>query len=520
MSHQWPATPAKPNAPHKAIGESFFAVKKPCHNNRTPKHSGHNCLNAKKISVNKTIARVEQALRDDGNTSDAVKSAVTQLVDLVKLLAGQLGLNSQNSSKPPSTDPLRQRKKLTDNPRKPGGQLEHPGAQLATVEKPNKIKTIKINRRLLPAGDYQEDGFEARQVIDIIMRRVVTEYRAQILKNGAGVRFVAPFPVGVSRPVQYGPAVKSNAVYLSMFQLVPYERVRAQFSEQYGIPLSAGTLANFNAEAATRLGVFEALAKRILPTQSIVHADETGINVGGSRWWLHCASNELWTFLAPHQKRGHQAMDAIGILPKFFGVLIHDHWKPYYLYSCSHGLCNAHHLRELTFAHEEDNQQWAAAMKDFLIKVNTEKIAREGEFTKTRIAAIRKRYRKLLDEANLECPAPQAVVGATGKRRVKRSKSRNLLERLRAYENDVLRFVTNMDVPFTNNLGERDIRMTKVQQKISGCFRSEEGARIFCLIRSYLSTCAKHDVSASAALDGLFTGVWPEFIQKLLDCAE
>lgn len=202
-------------------------------------------------------------------------------------------------------------------------------------------------------------------------------------------------------------------------------------------------------------------------------------------------------------------MDAIGILPNFFGVLIHDHWKPYCLYSCSHGLCNAHHLRELTFAHEEDNQQWAAAMKDFLIKVNTEKIAQEGEFTKTRIAAIRERYRKLLDEANLECPAPHAVVGATSKRRVKRSKSRNLLERLRAYENDVLRFVYNMDVPFTNNFGERYIRMMKVQQKISGCFRSEESARIFCLIRSYLSTCAKHDVSASVAFDGLFTGVLP-----------
>jgi len=199
---------------------------------------------------------------------------------------------------------------------------------------------------------------------------------------------------------------------------------------------------------------------------AVAHADETGINMSGDRFWLHCVSNDFWTFYYPHEKRGTEAFEAIGVLPGLRGILCHDHWKPYYKLDCIHALCNGHHLRELTRAWEQDDQQWAQDMKDLLEKINAK----------------------------------------VNRCRIKKSKSRNLLERLRDFEDDVLRFMENEQVAFSNNLGENGIRMTKVQQKISGCFRSIEGAKIFCRIRSYLSTCRKQGIKASHALDLLFNG--------------
>ncbi len=209
-------------------------------------------------------------------------------------------------------------------------------------------------------------------------------------------------------------------------------------------------------------------------------------------------------------------MDAFGILPKFRGTRVHDHWKPYYVYDCTHGLCNAHHLRELTFAFEEDGQRWAEEMRKLLLEMNTAVKTAGGGLKPAEAAQWHKRYRDVLGEADRECPLPTAQ-GRPKQGRMKRSKSRNLLERLRDYEEDALRFLENGKVPFTNNQGERDIRMTKVQQKISGCFRSMEGAKIFCRIRSYLSTCRKNGVGVGEALDLLFCGKWPEFIQQKIN---
>jgi transposase len=305
-----------------------------------------------------------------------------------------------------------------------------------------------------------------------------------------------------------------------MFQLIPYERVCAQFSGQFEIPLSAGTVHNFIADASHRLDIFDELSKRQLLLQAVVHVDETGINVGGIRKWLHSVSSDRWTHYSPHEKRGLEAMEAIGILPKFLGVLIHDHWKPYYTFSCLHGLCNAHHSRELIYAHEEDRQLWAKAVHELLLRINKRVIAAGGALTSSAARRYRLIYRRILARGDLECPEPKRPEGCKRKGRLKRSKSRNLLERLRLFENDVLRFMENKDVPFTNNLAERDLRMTKVQQKISGCFRSDDGAKMFCRIRSYISTCGKNGVNASTALDCLSRGIWPDFIQQLLDCAE
>ena len=239
--------------------------------------------------------------------------------------------------------------------------------------------------------------------------------------------------------------------------------------------------------------------------------DETGININGKRIWLHTACNAKWTYFYPHKKRGSEAMDEIEILPKFKGVLCHDHWKAYYKYACSHSLCNAHHLRELEWSAVEDNQKWASKLKEFLEKLNKEVDEAGGKLTPKQSVCRRKRYKKLLVDAEKECPPPKIERKPGQRGRLKKSKSRNLLERLIRYQNDVLRFIDDIEVPFTNNQGENDLRMTKVQQKISGCFRSEDGAFIFCRIRAYLITYRKHGVGATEALELLFKGKLPKF---------
>jgi transposase len=206
-------------------------------------------------------------------------------------------------------------------------------------------------------------------------------------------------------------------------------------------------------------------------------------------------------------------MDRMGVLPHYRGHLVHDHMKSYYRYeNCIHCLCNAHHLRELERAWEEDHQQWAKSVQDLLIEMNKAVDAADGALSAGKQIEYQERYRNILKLGDDECPRPPPK--EPGKRgRQKKSKSRNLLERLRDFEGDVLRFMSVEIVPFTNNLAENDLRMTKVQQKISGCFRSMDGARIFCRIRSFLSTCRKNDVSPTEALRGLFEGKLPAFMQ-------
>ena len=335
------------------------------------------------------------------------------------------------------------------------------------------------------------------------------EHEAVELRDGDKARFGGK---GVSKAVQYGTGIKAHSVYMSQFQLVPYNRIQDYFADQLQIPVSEGSIFNFNKEAYHLLADFENRAKTELAASEIVHADETGINIGGKGYWLHNLSNALWTLYCPHEKRGTDAMDEMGVLPKFKGILCHDHWKPYYKYDCTHALCNAHHLRELTRAWEQDGQKWALEMKKLLETINRKVTDAGGALEVKESQKYRQEYRDLIKKAEVECPEP---IGARekGKRgRVKKTKPRNLLERLRDFENDTLRFMDIDYVPFTNNLGENDIRMTKVQQKISGCFRSIEGAQIFCRVRGYLSTCRKHGVSSSQALDLLFGGKLPAFL--------
>ena len=464
------------------------------------------------IDIQATIAKVQASMIDDEQMSATTKSMFEILIVIITLLANRLNLNSSNSSKPPSSDPNRKRQPINKAKNKAGGQNGHLGKTLEKVDNPDVVKEIKIDRSKLPAGQqYHQVEYQSRQVFDIDISRVVTEYRAQVLEDQDGNQYVASFPEGVTKAVQYGIQLKAHSVYMSQYQLIPYNRVQEYFSDHLNIPISEGSIFNFNKEAFQLLTDFEKHVHDELKIARLAQADETGINISAKRHWLHCMTNDLWTYYFPHEKRGTDAMNDMGILPEFKGILCHDHWKPYFRYNCTHALCNAHHLRELERAWEQDGQQWAKRMKTLLEEINSKVIDAGGALNIEKSREFRETYRKLLKQADIECPEPPPK--EKGKRgRVKRSKSRNLLERLRNFEDDVLRFMEIDYVPFTNNLGERDIRMTKVQQKISGCFRSIDGARIFCRIRGYLSTCRKHGVSSSHALGCLFKGILPDFI--------
>lgn len=468
-------------------------------------------MNVENIDIQATIEKTRLLMHEDEQLSAATKSMFEILILIITLLANRLNLNSANSSKPPSSDPNREKRPRQKTGKKAGGQNGHVGTTLKKVDNPDRIEVIKIDRRKLPAGQYRQVGFDTRQVFDIDISRVVTEYRAQILEDDNGRRFTAPFPEGVAKAVQYGAGVKAHSVYMSQFQLLPYNRIQDYFADQLQIPISEGSIFNFNNEAYQLLADFETRVQNELAASDLAHADETGINIGGKRHWLHGASNEKWTFYYPHEKRGTEAMNNMGILPWFKGTLCHDHWKPYYKYDCTHALCNAHHLRELTRAWEQDGQKWAKQMKCLLETINRKVTDAGGALNTEESQKYRLKYRNLIKRAEIECPEPVKPKEKGKRGRIKRSKCRNLLERLRDYENDVLRFMDNKHVPFSNNLGENDIRMTKVQQKISGCFRSMDGARIFCRVRGYLSTCRKQGIKATQALDLLFSGKLPDF---------
>lgn len=464
---------------------------------------------SRKVVVGQVIRAAKEVIEDDESISTNVKSVLTSLVDVVNLLSNQLGLNSSNSSKPPSSDINRPKKTVTTGKRrKPGGQVGHKGSRLEPVANPTIIEELSIDRRTLPPGDWQAAGVDKRQVFDIEMSFNVTEYQAEILKNESGDVYVAEFPAGVTEPAQYGIGVKSTSVYLSQYQLIPQARVQDALLTQYGLPVTKGSVNNFNISAARTLREwgFEDWLRSQLLKSAVLHADETGSNINSVRHWIHCLSNESYTYFHVDPKRGQAAMERMGVLAKFSGQLVHDHWKPYFGYLCTHVLCNAHHRRELDRAFEQDGQKWARKMKKLLDEINADVEKSGGKLTNKKIKCYQKQYRRILNAGDQECPENL-------KQRAQ-SKSRNLLERLRAFEEETLRFMVDEQTPFTNNQGERDLRMNKVQQKISGCFRTERGARDFCLIRSYLSTCRKQGMHPMEALRRLFEGRMPDFMKS------
>jgi len=434
----------------------------------------------------------------------------------IKELEDRLATNSRNSSKPPSTDgfnkpkPKSLRKK---SGRRSGGQRGHKGHTLQRVEKPDRTEVHRVDccaacgRSL---AKQPAEKVETRQVHDLPPRQlVVTDHRAEQKRcSCCGHLNKAAFPEGVNAPVQYGPDVRAAAVYLNQYQLLPSERTCELLNDLFGCSISEGTLANIIAECNGSLEAPVEQIKEQIAQSSVVHFDETGSRVEKNRWWLHSASTENATYYDIHPRRGTQAHEAIGILPTFTGRAVHDAYHSYLTYDCPHSLCNAHHLRELTFVDEQLQQGWAGQMKQLLQDMHkaTEKARLSGvRLTQARIKRFEGRYQRILADGYAANPLPDPP--AKKKRgRPKKTKARNLVERLDQHREKALAFLYDLNVPFDNNLAERDIRMMKVQQKVSGLFRTQDGAKSFCRIRSYISTARKNAVGVLEALARTFAG--------------
>ena len=439
-------------------------------------------------------------------------SQVAALTAKVAELEGRLALNSRNSSKPSSTDGLNKPKPKSQrkSTHPTGGQKGHDGHTLKKAAKPDHIETHRPPAHCDACHCPLDGGtvVETRQVFDIPpLLPEVTEHQVVEIRCTCGKICRGEFPEGVSAPVQYGPRIKAVVVYLTNHHMMPITRTGTLMGDFFGLPMSDATVLAANEEAKARLADTVAAIGDALQAAPVAHADETGMRVAGKLHWMHFLATATLTWIGCHPNRGKKAFDAFGILTGFFGILIHDGWKPYRELLCKHGLCNAHHLRELTYLFEEMSQAWAKRLIDLLVEVCHEVTAAGGPLHPERIANIRALYDEILREgeaANPRAP-PSGRRGST-----KQSKSTNLLGRLRDHADDVWRFMTDHGVPFTNNLAEQAVRMPKVKQKISGCFRTKNGVDTFCVIRSYLATLHKQGDNLFHSLTMTFMGHPPQ----------
>lgn len=424
-----------------------------------------------------------------------------QLLERIEVLESRLNKNSSNSSKPPSSDvfnkpkPKSLRKKGN---RKSGGQLGHLGKTIEQVETPDYIIEHKLYHCPLTGRKLTDKdivGEIKRQVFDLPKPKLeITEHRIFLYNVPNTNKTVhAEFPEGVNAPVQYGGKFQSWLVYLSDYNLIPLNRIRKMCADMFGYAVSEGSIQKSRVTCFQNLTTFEDLLKQALIQEPILHADETGFRIDKKRNWFHTVSSNQYTYYGVHSKRGLKAIEDMGVLLDYQGRLIHDCWKPYFKLDCDHGLCNEHFIRELTFFEEEQHQDWAKKLKQLLWSAN------EDPSIKSKKGWI-SAYTRLINEGynkNPFYPFPQKL----GKRgRKAKPKIINLLDRLRDYKDYILAFIWDPLVPFTNNLAERDIRMVKVQQKISGSFRTWNGAKCFARIRSYISTAIKQNSSVFDAL--------------------
>jgi transposase len=353
---------------------------------------------------------------------------------------------------------------------------------------------------------------DGRQVIDLPPVRVkVVEHRLQSVRCRCGRLHAGRYPEGVTQAVQYGPAIKAALVYLTQYQHVPMKRCTDAMQDLFGVHISPASVHAAIAQAHATVTPFVQVLGESMLHGPVVHFDETGMRVGKKLHWMHSASTDSAVVYQVHARRGREALQAFNLLPRFKGVAVHDGWPAYDSFKVVHALCNAHLLRELEFVVDSTGQQWARDMIDLLVQMNDAVNASAGTMlAREDAAAYRRRYRRLLGQGHKDNPEQMTDPTRKDKRGgIRQSFARNLIRRLDERAGDVLRFMTDARVPFTNNLAERDIRMPKLKQKVSGCYRSIAGAQAYCSIRSYLATLRKQSGDLMQALTMIFAARMP-----------
>jgi transposase len=458
------------------------------------------------------LGQCVQQIEDLGGQLEDLSEQVEKLQEKVKK-------KSSNSSLPPSSDRFARQKKSRSlrkkSGRKPGGQKGHPGQTLHLVPNPDEvvIHTVECceycQRDLRQVQSLRQ---ERRQVIRLPeKRRLVTEHQNESkCCPCCQTVTVAPFPEDLKAPIQYGADIGAFAVYLNCQHFQPLGRTAEILADLCDCPMSPASVQSMIERCAGQLVEIEEQIKAALIAASVTHHDETSCYVGGKRWWDHSCSTQTLTHYGVHARRGREAIDAIGILPKRSGTSIHDGWASYWGYeNCQHGLCNVHHLRDLKYQAEEKGQSWAADLiKVFLdMKEAVEQARARGQTSLDpglRAELLGRYERAITAGYEAHPPPPAPVIPKRGKR--KQSPARNLLDRLSKHQDAALRFLDDFDVPFDNNLAERDIRMVKLKQKISGCFRSQGGAEGFARIRGYLSSLRKQGMNLLLSLEQALLG--------------
>ena len=445
------------------------------------------------------------------------EAQVQALTERVRELEIRLGKDSHNSHKPPSSDEPTFRRPARKSLRKrsgkkPGGQPGHTGCTRLQVETPDEVHLHTPDSCAQCGDDLQSVNpglAQRRQVFDLPpLRLYVKEHRVHDKRcPGCGHTTRAAFPQGVDEPVQYGPGVLGLGFYLQAYQLLPYGRAAGLIGDLFGQTPSQGTLARALEQAHAHLEPVEQQIHEGLRSSPSVHFDETGLRITSMRQWVHSAGTATLTLYRAHAKRGREAIDAMGVLPGYEGVSIHDAYTSYLSYPGRHALCNAHLLRDLVAVEEETQAAWAAPMRELLLEIKAAatqaRASGAAQLEAVQLQAFRARYDALLREGLVAHP-PNPPTGRAGRR--KQSPAYNLVLRLQKRADQVLGFMYDLGIPFDNNLAERDLRMIKTQQKISGGFRSRSGADVFCRIRSYISTIRKQRLPLLEALRSVFSG--------------
>lgn len=475
-------------------------------------------LIAENAQLRSLVAEIQESHRVEiARMQETFRAELAALTQEVADLKARLGQGPHNSHKPPSSEGYEKpapKSRRTKSGKSSGGQLGHPGRTLSQVPDPDQVV---VHEPVACSGcgssllDAPVVGIQRRQVFELppIMLET-TEHQLVARRCACGVKTVAVAPAGVNAPAQYGPVLKAVGTYLLSAQYLPLGRTAQLFSEIFGLCISQGTLVRWRAEAASGLGTFDTVLKDLLIQAPVVGADETGIRVNGSLKWAHVARTDKLTRYTVSDKRGLSGMEEAGVLKNLAAdaVLVSDFWGPYFRLEVLHAMCGAHLCRELVAAAETTGQgQWATALERLLNEANEAahqaRDAGDQALDPEVLATIRARYERLIGagwEANPDHPpGPRSAKGA-------RPKHVNLLHRMGVYLTEILRFTTDLRLPFTNNGSEQDVRPLKIQMKVSGGLRSLGGAQEFLALRSYLSTARKQGQSAYTVLRQLHAG--------------